>query len=107
MRKVLISILVLTTLLCSGSFAQSPNSFSIAIDNKVKEVRTIPCEEKGFCIYTETKTRKVHEFTLAHSDTLLKLRWDTAMVIPKEWQQQHLFCVSHSYEIYFFFIYSR
>ena len=91
MRKVLISILVLTTLLCSGSFAQSPNSFSIAIDNKVKEVRTIPCEEKGFCIYTETKTRKVHEFTLAHSDTLLKLRWDTAMVIPKEWQQQHLF----------------
>ena len=90
MRKVLITIIVLITLLCSG-FAQSPNSFSIAIDNKVKEVRTVPCEGKGFCIFTEKKTRNVHEITLAHSDTLLKLRWDTLMEIPHEWHQQFLF----------------
>ena len=90
--KFSFSIFLVLTIFCSGGFAQSgPNSFSIAIDNKVKEVRTMPCEKKGFCIYTETKTRKVHQITLAHCDTLLKLRWDTIMEIPLEWQQQFLF----------------
>ena len=92
MRKVLISILVLATIFCSGGFAQSgPNSFSIALDPKLKDVRTLSCGEEGFCIYTEKRTRKIHQITLTHCDTLLQKQWDTTMVLPDEWKQHQIF----------------
>lgn len=92
MRKVLISILVLATIFCSGGFAQSgPNSFSIALDPKLKDVRTLSCGEEGFCIYTEKKNRKIHQMTLTHCDTLMQRQWDTTIVLPIEWKQHQIF----------------
>lgn len=92
MRKVLIFILVLTNILCSGGFAQSgPNSFSIALDPKLKDVRTLSCGEEGFCIYTENKTRKIHQITLTHCDTLMQKQWDTTIVLPDDWKQHQIF----------------
>lgn len=92
MRKVHIFILVLTTILCSGGFAQSgPNSFSMALDKKVKNVITVACGDEGVCLFVEKKTRNLHEVRLLHCDTSLRLQWDTTMVLPQEWQRQQIF----------------
>lgn len=104
MRKVLITILVLTTILCSGGFAQSgPNSFSIALDPNLKDVRTLSCGEEGFCIYTEKKTRKIHQITLTHCDTLLQKQWDTTLVLPDDWKQHQIFYENDALVILFRF----
>lgn len=63
----------------------------MTMDKKVKEVRTLPCGESGFCLFTEKKTRKIHEMTLTHCDTLMGRKWDTTMVLPAEWQRQAVF----------------
>lgn len=51
----------------------------------------MPCGEEGFCIYTEKKTRSIHQMTLTHCDTLMQKQWDTTIVLPNEWKQHQLF----------------
>lgn len=90
MRKVLFTIIVLTTLLRSG-FAQSSNGFDIVLDNQLKEAHTVPCGKNGFCLVTVKKTRKVHQMTFMHYDTLMKLQTKQTLNIPEEWQFQQTF----------------
>jgi len=92
MRKVLITIIVLTTLLCSSGFAQSSNGFDIVLDKKLKEIYTVPCGKDGFCLVTVKKTRKIHQMTLVHYDTLMEMRKQETLNLPEDWQYQQAFC---------------
>ena len=84
MRKVLFTLLVLTTLICSGGFAQSPNSFSIALDKKVTKLRCVPCSENGVCLVLEKKEKKIKQLIFNHFDTLSNMQYDTALTLPSE-----------------------
>ena len=81
MRKVLFTLLVLTTLLCSGGFAQSPNSFDITLDKKVTKMQCVPCSEQGFCLVFEKKGKESKQLVLNHFDTLFKMQCDTTLTL--------------------------
>ncbi len=90
--RFIFTIILLFMIFCSGGFAQSrPNSFDMALDKNAKEVRCVSCEENGFCVVAESKSRKVHQFTFAHVDTLMKAQWDTIVRLPQEWQLSGVF----------------
>ena len=101
MRKVLFTLLVLTTLLCSGGFAQSPNSFSIALDKKVTNLITVPCGEKGFCIVTEKKAKDYKQLIISHYDTTMRPVSDTTVTLSGKWVGQHLFYENGALVIYY------
>ena len=81
MRKVLLTIIVLTTLFRSGCFAQDPNGFDIALDKKVTKMRCVPCDEKGLCMVLEKKDKKIKKLVLYHYDTLFHKQFDTSFTL--------------------------
>jgi hypothetical protein len=66
---------------CSGGFAQSPNSFSIALDKKTTKLRCVPCSEDGFCLVLEKKGKPNKQLRVSHYDTLFKMQFDTALTL--------------------------
>lgn len=92
MRKVILTIIVLFTLCCSGGFAQGgPNSFSIPLAPKTKDAASVSCGENGFFLVSENRDRKRPMLTFTHGDTLLQARWDTAIALPANWKRHQLF----------------
>lgn len=83
--------ILLTLLIFRSGFAQSSNGFDIVLDNQLKETHTVPCGKNGFCLVTEKKTRKVHQMTFMHYDTLMNLRRQQTLDIPEEWKFQQTF----------------
>ncbi len=91
MRKVLITIIVLITLLCSGGHAQSPNSFSVALEKKISDWVTVPCEESGFCVVAEKKLKENKQLIINHFDTAMHTVFDTAFTLGLDSQGQFIF----------------
>ena len=89
MKNIFLIIIILV--IFRSGFAQSPDGFDIVLDKKLKEVQTIPCGEKGFCLVTEIKTRKLHQLTLTHFDTLMKQQRQETLTLPTDWQFQQAF----------------
>ena len=88
--SLLLTVIILVTLFRSG-FAQSPNGFDIALDKKVSETVTVPCGENGFCLVAEKKTRRIHEMTFTHFDTLMKQQRQETLTLPDDWKFQQAF----------------
>lgn len=85
MRKVLIPIIVLTTLFRSGLLAQgNPNGFDFTLDKKVTKMRCVPCSEKGLCLVLEKKEKKNKYLIFNHFDTLFNLQYDTTINLSPE-----------------------
>ena len=91
MRKVLITIIVLITLLCSGGFAQSPNSFSVVLDKKISDWVTVPCKEAGFCVVAEKKLKENKQLIINHFDTTMHTVFDTIFTLSLDYQSQFVF----------------
>lgn len=89
MKKLLL-IIILIALFRSG-FAQSPNGFDIVLDKNLKELRALPCGDEGFCLVSELKSRKFHQLSLSHYDTLMKLRREFTLPVPPERRLQEIF----------------
>ena len=86
-----ITILLFLTILCSGGFAQSPNSFSVVLDKKITDWISLPCEKSGFCIVAEKKTKESKQLIINHFDTTMHIVFDTAYTLPSEWKRQYAF----------------
>ena len=74
-------LIVIATIFCSGGFAQSPNSFSIALDKKTTKLRCVPCSEDGFCLVLEKKGKPSKQLRVSHYDTLFKTQFDTVLTL--------------------------
>ena len=92
MMKHLVTILFLLIIFRSGSLAQSsPSGFDLAFDKKAKEVSIVTCAENGFCVVTESKSRKMHKLAVVHADTAMQPVWDTVFSVPQNWQVSRVF----------------
>ena len=90
--KYSFTILLLLLISRSGSLAQSrPNGLDMAFDKRAKEVSIVSCAENGFCVVTESKSRKMHQLAILHSDTAMQPVHDTVLNLPKEMQVSHVF----------------
>ena len=89
--KKIFPIIILIMIFRSG-FAQSvPNGFDLALDKKAKEISIVTCAENGFCVVTESKSRKMHELAVVHTDTAMRTVWDTVLSVPQNWQVSRVF----------------
>ena len=79
--KYSFTILLTLTIFCSGGFAQSPNSFSIALDKKVTKLRCVPCSENGVCLVLEKKGKGIKQLIFNHYDTLFNKQYDTTLTL--------------------------
>jgi len=90
--KRILPIIILFSLFRSGLLAQSdPSGFDLAFDKKAKEVSIVACAENGFCVVTESKSRKMHNLALVHADTSMRTVWDTVLSVPQNWQVGRVF----------------
>lgn len=101
MRKVLITIIVLITLLCSGGHAQSPNSLSVVLEKKISDWVTVPCEESGFCVVAEKKQKDDKQMIINHFDTTMHTVFDTAFTLSLDYQSQFVFYENGSLVIFY------
>jgi len=86
------TMLLFLLVCCSSSFAQSsPNNFDITLDKKAKEVYAAACGENGFCVVTETQSRKIHQAKIIHADTSMHALWDTTLNLSQDWLLQQVF----------------
>ena len=76
--------LVIAILICSGGFAQSPNSFSIALDKKVTKLHGVSCGENGLCLVTEKKGKQSNQLCIKHIDTIMRMQFDTSMTLASD-----------------------
>ena len=81
MRKVLLTIIVLTILFRSGIAQSIPNGFDIALDKKVTKLRCVPCSENGVCLVLEKKGKGIKQLILNHYDTLFRIQYDTTLTL--------------------------
>ena len=81
MRKVLLTIIVLTILFRSGLAQSNPNGFDMALDKKVTKMRCVPCDEKGLCLVLEKKEKKIKRLIINHYDTLFNKQFDTSLTL--------------------------
>jgi len=89
--KKIFPIIILIMIFRSG-FAQSvPNGFDLALDKKAKGVRCLPCGENGCCIVGEVKSRKVHQLSIVHIDTMMQPRWDTTLRMSEDYMLGDVF----------------
>ena len=82
--KYSFTILLTLTIFCSGGFAQSPNSFDIALDKKVTKMRCVPCSENGVCLVLEKKGKGIKQLIFNHYDTLFKMQYDTTLTLSSD-----------------------
>ena len=88
--KYSFTILLTLMIFCSG-FAQSPNSFSVVLDKKLSDWVTVPCEESGFCVVAEKKTKDYTQLIINHFDTTMHTVFDTALTVDLDSKSQFVF----------------
>ena len=90
--KHILPIIIVLTIFRSGLLAQSsPNGFDMMFDKKAKEVSIVTCAENGFCVVTESKSRKMHQLAFVHADTNMRQVWDTVLDVPHDLQVTRAF----------------
>jgi hypothetical protein len=88
--SLLFTILALITLFCSG-FAQSPNVISVALEKKITEWVTVPCEEMGFCVVAEKKSKEFKQLIINHFDISMQPVFDTIITLPVDYKNLQAF----------------